>query len=140
MPHTDVIPTSASTASVGKGIRYIGSRAYAYSGQFGASNTEFIMLDFTTGSGYIDGEFTLNAAVRIDLVDVGSVCAFSIKFNGEVISKVKIDTNDKDMQSQGYQRVIIPPLTRVIVSANTNENTDNEKLTVTFGGRVYGDA
>jgi len=132
------VQPEASVAATGLGIRYIGQHAWALSGQFGAANTEFTMLEFTTGSGYISGEFTLNAAVRMGLVDVGSICAFSIRFNGEVVSKIKIDTNDKDMQSQGYQRLIIPPLTKVLVSANCSENTDNEKLTATFVGRVYG--
>jgi len=132
------VQPEASVAQVGLGIRYIGQHAWALSGQFGTANTEFTMLEFTTGSGYISGEFTLNAAVRMDLVDVGAICAFSIKLNGEVVSKVKIDTNDKDMQSQGYQRLIIPPFTKVLVSANCSENTDNEKVTVTFAGRVYG--
>jgi len=138
MPEPDAIPVSASIASTGKGIRYVGNRAYAYSGQYGTSNTEFTVLDFTSGSGLIVGEFTFNAAVRMSLVDVGAICAFSLKFNGEVIAKVKIDTNDKDMQSQGYQRIIIPPFTKVLVSVNCSENTDNEKITVTFTGRVYG--
>ena len=137
MTEADVQP-SASIASVGKGIRYIGNRAYAYSGEFGTASTEFTVLDFTTGSGYILGEFTFNAAVRMALVDVGAICAFSLQFNDEVISKVKIDTNDKDMQSQGYQRVVIPPYTKVLVSVNCSEDTASEKITVTFTGRVYG--
>ena len=32
MPETDTIPVSASVASTGLGIRYIGEHCYAYSG------------------------------------------------------------------------------------------------------------
>ena len=35
MPETDTIPVSASVASTGTGIRYIGDNAYAISGQIG---------------------------------------------------------------------------------------------------------
>ena len=54
MPDTDTIPVSASIASTGKGIRYIGDYAYAYSGALaaaGSPGTDY--LDFTTGAGLI---------------------------------------------------------------------------------------
>ena len=59
MPETDVIPTSASVASTGKGIRYIGDHAYAYSGAVvtgGGGSADGTVLEFTTGSGYISGQ------------------------------------------------------------------------------------
>ena len=57
MPETDTIPVSASIASTGKGIRYIGDHAYAYSGAVALDNTtdENTYLEFTSGSGYIVG-------------------------------------------------------------------------------------
>ena len=57
MPETDTIPVSASIASTGKGIRYIGSHAYAYSGSVGVDNNETTLLEFTTGAGYITAIF-----------------------------------------------------------------------------------
>ena len=58
MPETDVIPTSASVASTGSGIRYIGDYAYAYSGlaQTEGLNSPVTRLEFTTGSGLIDAK------------------------------------------------------------------------------------
>ena len=53
MPETDTIPVSASVASTGKGIRYVGTHAYAYSGSVGVDNNETTLLEFTTGTGYI---------------------------------------------------------------------------------------
>ena len=55
MPETDTIPVSASIASTGTGIRYIGDYAYAYSGIVQASGSDTTALDFTTGSGVIVG-------------------------------------------------------------------------------------
>ena len=58
MTDTDTIPVSASIASTGTGIRYIGNHVYALSGveqdaASGGANTT--LLDFVSGSGYIRG-------------------------------------------------------------------------------------
>ena len=57
MPETDTIPVSASVASTGPGIRYIGDHAYAYSGVITVNNTTTTLLDFTTGVGYIVAKY-----------------------------------------------------------------------------------
>ena len=64
MPETDVIPTSASVASTGKGIRYIGDRCYAYSGEqtISASSREAV-LDFTTGSNLIKSRIITSGTI-----------------------------------------------------------------------------
>ena len=54
MTDTDTIPVSASVASTGKGIRYIGDYAYAYSGNYEANTTVIEgIIDFTSGAGVI---------------------------------------------------------------------------------------
>ena len=58
MPETDTIPVSASVASTGKGIRYIGDYAYAYSGKIVINNETVDFLDFTSGAGYIVAKLT----------------------------------------------------------------------------------
>ena len=60
MTDTDTIPVSASVASTGKGIRYIGDYAYAYSGVLDLTSPK-TALDFTSGAGYIVGKFEFNA-------------------------------------------------------------------------------
>ena len=58
MPETDTIPVSASVASTGTGIRYIGDYAYAYSGVISVvDGNETELLGFTTGSGVIVAEY-----------------------------------------------------------------------------------
>ena len=69
MPETDVIPTSASVASTGLGIRYIGDYAYCLSGTFDANTNQQTVLDFTSGAGFIRAEFlSLNLQEKIALV------------------------------------------------------------------------
>jgi len=125
------------TVSVGLNLNVIGNHAYAYSGIFGTSNTEFEMLNFQTGAFYTVGKFTCNGATRIDLVDVGSVGAFQLKLNGIIVLVSKVDTNDKDSPGQSFLEVVIPPYTEVILSANASENTDTEKMSASFAGRIY---
>jgi len=131
MPETDAIPVSASTASVGKGIRYIGGRAYAYSGNLKAA-TSGTVFDFTSGAGLIAGGFYYTANAD----DAGtSYVTLDIKFNGTTILYSK-ERRDLGQFSEGLWRVIIPPLTRVEVTYII-PNTDTD-LTVNFVGRVYG--
>ena len=79
MPETDTIPVSAGIASTGKGIRYIGDHCYAYSGTFQAATSAATMLSFTTGSGFIVGEFTFNAQTRIAAAVSGGTSAFEVQ-------------------------------------------------------------
>ena len=57
MPETDTIPVSASVASTGLGIRYIGDWAFALSGIIGVTNSETTLLEFNSGAGLISGIF-----------------------------------------------------------------------------------
>jgi len=138
MPETDVIPTSASIASVGKGIRYIGNHCYAYSGLYSASTTDNrIVLDFTSGSGIIVGRIQVNAAVDDD----SGLYAMSfsiIKFNDVGIAIIATSDSGIDGPSVVYQPVIIPPFTHVTATLD-NEGTGADQFgSVTLTGRVHG--
>ena len=82
MPDTDTIPVSASVASTGLGIRYIGDFAYAYSGPVAADNTATALLDFTSGSGVFVG-------VYCPMYMTGGLQSrdyvFLVKLNGETV-------------------------------------------------------
>jgi len=130
-------PVGGTFTGPAQGLEIVGDHAYCFSGQHGTSNTEFDMLVFTTGNYYLVGEFTCNGAVRMDLIDVGSVSGYHLKLNGSSVLNVKVDTNDKDSPGQAYMKVVIPAFTQVVLSAAASENTDTEKMTTSFTGRVY---
>jgi len=141
MPHTDVIPTSASIASTGLGIRYIGEHAWCMSGTFVASESTQTCLDFTSGAGYILADFQLNAAICVvnsSCVGGGYTQGFAIKFNGVVVALVKSNAIQEDMPTTGIQRLIIPPLTQVIVTVISDSADNSFASTVNMSGRVYG--
>lgn len=138
MPHTDTIPVSAGIASTGEGIRYIGEHCYAYSGLYTASTTDNrIVLDFTTGSGYIIGRIQVNAAVDDD----SGLYAMSfsiIKFNDVGIAILATSNSAIDGPSVVYQPVVIPPLTRVTATLDNEGTAADQYGSVTLTGRVYG--
>ena len=132
------VQPSASVAATGLGIRYVGEFAYCFSGTFEAATAAATMFAFTSGSGVIVGEFTFNAQTRIGSAVEGGISAFEVQFNDLVVSLVKVDSAAHDMPTQAFQKLIIPPLTKVQVRVISAEDTANELLTATFSGRVYG--
>ena len=108
MPETDTIPVSASVASTGKGIRYIGNHAYAYSGVVaaggtGAADTE--VLNFTSGAGFIECNlyWSNNDASANDLF-------FDFKLNDVTVFLNKHGRTDDSMTSP--YKMLIPPFTK----------------------------
>jgi len=138
MPHTDTTPVSASIASTGLGIRYIGEHCYALSGTFPASTNPQTTLEFTTGAGYILGEIQLNAAVSSTAPDSGSSTLALITFNAITISIIKAEAGNNDIPTYAIQKVLIPPFTNVKIVVDGNDNQAGQFATVTFSGRVYG--
>jgi len=130
MPHTDVTPTSASIASTGPGIRYIGQHCYAYSGIHDLSSKATGALEFTSGSGYIIGKFEYNA----DFATAGGASlAVEIFFNGIQTVKER-DVGNNYLAGDCYFDVLIPPLTKVRVDLTGGGADAN----INFVGRVYG--
>tara|TARA_Y100000296_G_C4942540_1_gene142192 strand:- start:10 stop:435 length:426 start_codon:yes stop_codon:yes gene_type:complete len=139
MPQTDVTPTSASIASTGKGIRYIGEHCYGFSGLTTSSTTEQTLLDYTTGSGYILGVFLLTGGAKLTTaVGLGNMSVWRITLNGEIVALVKTETSTEDMPSIENVEILLPPQTRVAVGLISDQNDANIFNSTTFTGRVYG--
>jgi len=131
MPETDVIPTSASTASVGKGIRYIGKHCYAISGSVSTTTAELTLLEFMSGSGYIIGYYS-----PFHGGDTTQNMQFKLYFNDLVITQVST-REAYDFIPGREVNILIPPLTLVKVTAKGLESgtTDTQAI---ITGRVYG--
>ena len=134
MTEADDIQPSASIASTGLGIRYIGDRCYAYSGlkNAGASSTEVTFLDFTTGAGLIVGMMQFFYATDT-VQDTDAI--YRIKVNDLTIAQY-IDTADIRQGWEGFIRVNFPPFTHV--EATIAMISTAQQQAVTFTGRVYG--
>ena len=134
----EAVPSNASVASTGKGIRYIGQHCYAYSGEVSATTTAQTVLDFVTGSGYIVGKFNTQGGIMFSTTG-GLTSAFQISFNDQVVSLTQHDNQtDHASGALGLIDIIIPPFTHVKVEVDSDDTNANVFTTVLLTGRVYG--
>jgi len=133
MPHTDVIPTSASIASTGLSIRYIGNHAYAYSGSHQATAAgHTTMLDFTSQSGYLIAKIAFgNTSVSSDHIE------FEINLNGETVMAAIADAIGESFPLNDF-RMLIPPNTHVEITTINASGGGDRTVFVSLSGRVYG--
>ena len=139
MPHTDTTPVSASVASTGKGIRYIGNHCYAFAGEYTANQTTTTVLDFTTGSGYISGEFRLSGFADMGSPATGALASMRVKFNGNTV--LDLASEGGASAELGYSdkaKAIVPPLTHVTCEIDADTTSASIDGTISFVGRVYG--
>jgi len=122
-----------------KGLSVVGDFAYAYN-QIDTAQLQSITntLDFTTGKYVFVGEWTVSGSVNKDSVSVtGGIDQFYLKLNGSIVISLKTDTGEEDMPTSLTVPVIIPPLTKVEVSANCTVDNDNWLVSNSLIGRVY---
>jgi len=132
------IQPEASVVRVGLGIRYVGEYCYAFSGILPASTSSQDMFSFTSGSGVIVGVFTMNGQARFLSPTSGGYTTFELVFNDLIIGCYKVNTVDHRMPNQNYQKVIIPPFTKVLMRCLSGEDNVAEDITASLTGRVYG--
>jgi len=132
MPHTDTTPVSASIASTGLSIRYVGNHVYAFSGPVSINNDETTYLSFTTGEHYIVGTFQAQY-----FADNNDVYLHKLKMNDlEVVGFEFNGSNNAD--GAIAREIIIPPFTKVeATAANTTDGSSNNVGAIIIG-RVYG--
>ena len=134
MTEADVIQPSASIASTGLGIRYIGDEhCYAYSGEITVSSSGHTMLEFTSGSGYIVGtiQFLYSGAFS-------AVMSYQILLNNIVVGAY---SNGGSVAATGPEPdtpipILIPPHTILKVTATSDSSSRDQSALLI--GRVYG--
>ena len=136
------VQPAASVAATGLGVRYIGDHAYCISGTYGAAQSDQVVLSFTSGSGYIIAEFVVNQFVKPDDPDDFDLTLALISFNGEQVANMLVGTAQAEgwnrTPSQGFQKLVIPPFTDVLVTLRGHSDDSDDLGTVTMTGRVYG--
>jgi hypothetical protein len=127
---------SGGTSGVGTGITYLGSHAYANSGNVNVPNgSTGTLLRFTTGGAYIDAIITGGRNAKS-----ASESTTIIKFNDEVVFQGKYD----DGAARGFTMVpwngniyiLIPPYTSFLMTLSAND-ADDDGINVTLRGDVY---
>tara|TARA_Y100000310_G_scaffold249003_1_gene254999 strand:+ start:200 stop:622 length:423 start_codon:yes stop_codon:yes gene_type:complete len=138
MAEAEGMPPTASVASVGPRINYIGGHCYAYNNASMSTDVNTV-LSFTTGEGYIQGVIELTGPVSFTSggVPSGDVVGLRIKFNDVVIAYIKSETSNEDMQIPSYLNVIIPPYTQVDCAFVNGSTASAYVQSVSMTGRVY---
>ena len=136
----EAVPSNASVASTGKGLRYIGKEhCYAFSGTIPARNTEQTVLDFTTGSGFIVATLTMTAPFKMTAASVpdGRIRGYQLDFNGQTVGQYKVDSQQEDMPTIIEAQILIPPFTAVVLTCIDNSEAVDYLGTANITGRIY---
>ena len=141
MTDADVIQPSASIASTGLGIRYIGKdHCYAFSGTFPALDSTQTVFDFDSGSGYIVATLTMTAPVKMAAAGItdGAYRGYNLAFNSQTVFRAKLETDNEDMPSLLEAQILIPPFTAVVLTCVDHSTKADYLGTSHLTGRVYG--
>ena len=131
----EAVPSNASVASAGPGLRYVGQHAYAFSGVVAVDDNETTLLDFNPGSGVID------CIIQFHYVEVSTDNMFyTIKVNGEIVMRYYTsDSHSVASMPDNPLYVLFPPFSRVqLLCENQSSSTPRDQC-VTIVGRVYGE-
>jgi len=133
MAEAEGIPPTASVASVGPGIRYVGNYAYALSGIIDTDNSETTFLDFTSGVGVIVADINVCYPV-----DSGLDFMMKLYFNDVIVQQYLIVREFATMRGWGAGlAMIIPPFTLVKLTGANVTSGATEELIASIAGRVY---
>jgi hypothetical protein len=125
------------TASIGLNLNVIGSHAYAYAISESAATSSDTRLSFETGNYYLVGRFTGNASTDPTGLDNGNITAWSINFNGLLVAQFKVESAGEDSPMLGYNDIIIPPYTKVVVLSRSDGDSAGRITTCMITGRIY---
>jgi len=136
MAEAEGIPPTASVVSPGLSLNYVGDWVFAYSGEIAVQSSagEVTLLEDISGSGLIMGDYQF-------FYGTSAVDEFIYKmyFNG-VIGMSYMVTNFREATPDVKIGVILPPFTKIKLTAE-NLSTDNPRTqSATLIGRVYGAA
>ena len=133
----EAVPSNASVASTGLGLRYIGQHCYAYSGIIlSADGSKTCLGPFTSGSGYITGKYLLSGGLFISDVGEGANIIYTLKLNDQIIWEIKITTNPEGSPTAYTPPLLIPPITKVEILVQASQA--NLECSASLTGRVYG--
>jgi len=125
----------ATFLGTGKGLSYVGSHCFAYSGSYPADGASHVVLDFMTGRDYVVGIAKVNGALNPTSTSVAGATG-QVKMNGEMIGAGPMITA-LDNRYFYSEEIVIPPNTRVQVLIVFNETDSNDLATALFTGKVY---
>jgi len=122
----------ANPAGTGTSLNYIGEHAYAYSGAVSVNNNETTLIEATSANSYLT--LLWDSAYSPDAYSTDRY-TFKLYLDEQLIhAEFHYDNN---IETMGTTRILIPPYSRLKITAqNVTDTTANDCL-VTLSGRVY---
>jgi len=120
-----------------QGLSIAGDHCYAVSGTFEATTATQTMLSFKSGNYYSDVMFQCNGFINTSNITAGTMGAFVIKFNGLIVSLLKVTGSAETSPYNMNQNMIIPPNTNVEVECIATGDASSDLATATITGRIY---
>jgi len=136
MAEAEGITPTASTASKGFGLRYIGEYCYAYN-NVTAELAQQLILDFTTGEGVIVGQITFYQFQNPEDPHDNASTAGELKYNGETVASLGVGTDGFKNPTWVVVNIVIPPFTRVECYLDGTQSDASDIGSVILNGRVY---
>jgi len=112
-----------------------GKNAYAYN-TTPATTTAFNILSFTSGAGLFNGWIQFNGFVQPSNPTTGAIGTLDVKFNGVTVIILKTETEVEDMPTSIRCPIIIPPLTAVTASIDSNADEAGSIATIVLIGDI----
>ena len=123
-------------SGIGTGLNYIGDHAYAYSGGIDVDENVTSLLKFTTGGLYVKGRFQPQYFVA-NAGQATEDYRFAVKFDSQEVSSTLIaEGTDRDA-FYNVVNLIIPPYTKVEITAANVTDTNTRAVGAIVTGRVY---
>jgi len=134
MAEAEGIPPTASVASVGPGINYIGDHIYGYNlAAVGQSETD--IFSFISGNGYIMADLQINYAA-----DQSENALYKIYLNDVTIQSWVVPGGTQSPAPEQPLLLLIPPQTIVLVTGILLSGGSTRPHYGSVRGRVYGTA
>ena len=118
-------------AGVGKDLNYVGKHCYAYSGVISVDNNENTLLEFTTGNETIKCLVDFNYPIN-----VSDDYLYQVYMNGLVVYAFVAGSGHTDLEGWP-STLIIPPYTKMKLTAKNIADTSANNQVVILTGRLY---
>jgi len=134
MPETDTIRVSASIASTGPGLRYIGRYVYAYSGAVSVDNNLTSLIEEVSGSGLIIAKVQFSY-----ITHAVQDYEYQIYLNDLLVWSQNIATAGiSDGTAFNIAFIMVPPFTKLKITAIGKSDGTGRDMAASLTGRVYG--
>ena len=132
MAEAEGIPPTASVASPGLGLNYIGQHCYAFN-NVNVANSVLTLLEATSGSGYIVGTIQFNYGEGTP-----DNFHYHVYLNEEVYQVYITTAGDLYTSPDNLIPILIPPFTKLKATAVNLSSSGTINQAISLVGRVYG--